>query len=54
MTDGIISPPEFIHESPAAIMLCELDFPKKFRGIFGKSKFAHPEDYEIDEKPIKP
>jgi hypothetical protein len=35
--------------SPAATILIPEDYPKMFRGTY-----AHPDDYRIDNKPIKP
>ena len=52
---GIISPPQSIQESPAAIMLCELDYPRNFRGHgVNTHKYAHPDDYKVTDSPIKP
>jgi hypothetical protein len=46
---------EYVLNSPAVVMLIPEDYPRMFRGLTNKSKlFAHPEDYRLDNKPIKP
>lgn len=43
------------YESPAATIVSKEDYPKLFRGLLpGTRPFAHPNDYEIDNKPVKP
>lgn len=46
---------ENVLHSPAATVLTPEDYPRIFRGIPNNSKlYAHPEDYRIDNEPIKP